>query len=426
MLDRRTPPISQTIDQIHIIKAQTSTLSNGMRLHVLNAGDLDILRIELIFEAGNIQEEKNGVSFFTSKMLGEGTSKHTSAEISEYIDRFGAFIDFNHGAERISIGLYSLSKHLEKLLPMLQDILMDSVFPEKELSNLKNITLQNLKVNEEKNNYIASKKFRELLFGAAHPYGKNLDEQVIEQVYHSDLIQHYNKHIKNQPFEVILVGKINQKEIDLVNECFGTLTIAPKTEKYLTKDVQTSSESKSFFPKADSLQSSIRIGKIFFPKNHPDYFEMAVVNEIFGGYFGSRLMKNIREQKGFTYGIYSSLSTMKHTGYLSIATDVKAEFTQKTIDEIHKESQKLRTELVSSEELETVRNYMLGAFAGSMNTSFDLAEVFKSIYFNDLDYSYYDKYMDTLKTITAENILEMAQKYLHTEEMLEVVVGAWE
>ena len=423
MLDRKIPPPYHKIDKIQIIQAHTQYLSNHLPLHVLNAGDLDLLRIELIFPAGSQSETQNGVSYFTTKMLGEGTSKHTSAEIVEFIDNFGAFADFNHGSDRISISLYTLSKHLEKLLPIFLELITDSVFPQNELENLKNITLQNIKVNEEKNNYIASKKFRELLFGQEHPYGRSLDEEAIQKIERNNLIQYFQSKILYQPFDLMLSGKITDTEVALVHQIFGHLPIRSMDIHLIKHDLQGSKQLTYIFEKEGSLQSSVRMGKILFTKNHPDYFKVTVANEIFGGYFGSRLMKNIREQKGYTYGIYSNLVMMKDYGYLNIGTDVKKEFTAQTIEEIHKESQKIRTALVDAKELETVKNYMLGSFAGSMNTPFDLGEVFKSLYFNGLEYSFYDKYIETIKSITAEEILETAQKYLDTEDMLTVVVG---
>ena len=425
MLDRKLAPHYQVIDKIDILQVKTHHLDNGLALHILNAGEQPLLRLEMIFPAGNYYEIKNATSYFTIKMLGEGTQKRSSREIISFVDQFGAFIDFNHGVDRVSISLYALTKHLESILPILTELITLPTFPEKELENLKNITLQNLRVNKEKNNFLASKKFREQLFGDTHPYGRNLNEEVIEQLQRTDLQDYFERCYQGQKFDLLVVGKIEDNIIQQLKKHFSTLKFnAPSPEKNLNvlpPNQQTNRTHK--IVKEASLQSSIRLGQRLFTKNHPDYFKMMVTNEIFGGYFGSRLMKNIREEKGYTYGIYSNIVVFNKQGYWVVGTDVKKEFTQNTLDEIHKEALKLRSELIDQKELETVRNYILGSFAGSLSTPFDLADIFKSVYFNNLEYSFYDQYVHAVKSITPEEILETAQKYLHTEDMLAVVVG---
>jgi zinc protease len=424
MLDRKTPPPFHPIDNINILPLNTQILANGLPLHILNAGTQPLLRLELIFSAGTTSEAKSNVSYFTIKMLGEGTQKRTSGEIMEYIDQYGAFIDFNHGVERVSISIYTLNKYLPNLLPILVELIQEPTFPEKEFQNLKNITLQSLRVSEEKSNYLAAKLFRELLFGPEHPYGKSLNLDAINPLEKTDLLKHFEQNIRNRKFELIMVGSFTEVEVERVVQIFESLVIDNQivTNKLSSSPAQNAG--KHFFHKEGSLQSSIRVGRKLFGKSHPDYFPLAITNEIFGGYFGSRLMKNIREEKGFTYGIHSSLALYKEEGYLVIGTDVKTDFTEQTLAEIAKEAQKMQTELVDSQELAIVKNYMLGAFAGSLNTPFDLAEVFKGVYFNQLTYDFYQKYIDTIQNITAEEIRQTAQKYLDVEQMLEVVVGA--
>jgi predicted Zn-dependent peptidase len=424
LLDRKTPPSFHTIEEVNILPLQTQKLTNGMPLHWLNAGSQPVLRLELVFNAGNIQEAKPNASFLTVKMLGEGTKKYTASEIMENIDSYGAFIDFHHGAERISISIYTLCKHLEKVLPLLVDLINESIFPPKALENIKNITVQSLKVNEEKNNYVAGKRFKEALFGKTHPYGKSLDTNYILAVQQSDLITHFQQFIYKQPFDVFLVGQVNATELELIDKYLGSLIIEknPNAPNFIPQP-NAPDDKYIHLPKEGSLQSSIRLGRTLFSRKHPDYFPFTVTNEIFGGYFGSRLMKNIREEKGFTYGIYSSLAMYHDIGMMVIGTDVKKEYTEQTLAEIKKEAQILQNELVSESELTIVKNYMLGSFAGSLNTPFDLGELFKTLYYNELSYDFYDEYIKTLKSISAEEIQMMAQKYLNIDEMLEVVVG---
>jgi zinc protease len=422
-LDRNIAPQYQLIDKIDILQVQSQKLQNGVPIHILSAGEQPVLKLELVFP-NPIRELKDGVSYFTIKMLGEGTKHKSSTEIIDFFDGYGAFLEFNHGYDRCSITVFSLSKYLDRLLPVLVELITESVFPEKELQNLQNITIQNIRVNEEKNNYLAGKRFREALFGTNHPYGKYLNEKTIQAVDSQDLRAYFQQYFIGLPFEVILSGMVGSKEIKLIDEHLGQLPFRESLAQIMGLPALPDTKGiKETINKPDSLQSSIRLGMQLFPKSHPDYLEFTVMNEIFGGYFGSRLMKNIREEKGFTYGIYSSIAIMKQAAYWVISTDVKKEFTQQTLDEIAKEIRILQTTPIDSNELETVRNYMLGSFAGALNTPFELAEVFKGVYYHHLGYDFYENYMNTIRTVTVERIQEIAQKYLQIENMLEVIVG---
>lgn len=424
MLNRSIPPAFQTLEKVHLPQVQSQTLSNGYKLHWLNAGEQPVIRIELIFKAGNWYESGKGTSYFTLKMMNEGTSRRSAREINEYVDQYGAFIEFNHGQDRVNITLYTVTKHLPKLLPLLQELLTDSVFPEKELQNLKKITAQNLKVNAEKTSYVAQTRFRELLFGEMHPYGRNLYEQDIEGIEAPQLRTYYQSNIRSQVCDILLCGNIDEATLGLIRNIFEQIPVKQDIQQNgLVNPVVPFTNSKNTLEKEGSLQSSIRIGKRLFTRQHPDYFKMLVLNEVFGGYFGSRLMKNIREEKGFTYGISSNLVTLRQEGFLVIGTDVKKEYTGLTIEEIYKEIEILKTEPVGEEELQTVKNYMIGSFAGSLNSPFAIADNFKTIYFEGLTYDFFDHYIENILHTTAQDLLYLSHTYLQPDSMLEVVVG---
>lgn len=423
MLNRLVPPPFKTIEKIPLLQAQSQPLTNGIKLHWLHAGEQPVIRIEFIFKAGTWYEPQDAISYFTTKMLNEGTKNYTARQLNEYFDQFGSFLEFNNGMDKVSITVYAVTKHLSKLLPVLKEIISESVFPQAELDNLKNITIQNLKVNTEKTSYLAQTRFKELLFGSQHPYGKNLYEIAILNVEAENLKKFYNSHIKSQPFDIILAGNIEENTLAAIRNTFEDVSFSESPEQKPSVAISTSTERTEVVEKPESLQSSIRLGREMFTRHHPDYFGMLVLNEILGGYFGSRLMKNIREDKGFTYGISSNLVTQRQSGYLVIGTDVKKEFTTQTIEEIYKEMQVLQQEPVGEEELETVKNYMIGSFAGSITTPFELADRFKTIYFDGLSYDFYERYLDSIKSTTAEDLLSLATKYLQAEKMLEVVAG---
>jgi predicted Zn-dependent peptidase len=175
--------------------------------------------------------------------------------------------------------------------------------------------------------------------------------------------------------------------------------------------------------KEDSLQAAISMGRVLFAKDHPDYLPLLVVNELLGGYFGSRLMRNIREDKGYTYGIFSRVVPLKHTSYLLIATEVIQTFSQATCQEIAQEIKTLQTVPVPEEELKTLQNYMLGTFLSEINDPFSIMEKFKAVYLHGLDQAYYEQLHDTIRHISAPQIRTLANEYLSTDSFSQVIVG---
>jgi predicted Zn-dependent peptidase len=430
MLNRTQAPDFQSIQNVFVTKAQSKKLTNGIDLHWLNAGEQPVIRLEYLFRAGTWYEPQRGISYFTAKMLTEGTQRRSAAEIYEYIDQFGSFIEVNQNAERINLTVYTLDKHLPRLLPLLHEILLEPVFPEKELENLKTITRQNLQVNMQKTSFLAQHRFREIIFGEQHPYGKYIKDDDIPSITHEQLVAYHQHCIVGRPFDVVLSGQVTDQTLQLVDTHLAGFAITKDTISKPVIPIAAQTQRAELVEKPDSVQSSLRVGKRLldgqgkpFTRQSAEYFQLSVLNEVLGGYFGSRLMKNIREDKGFTYGIHSSLGTFRHEGFLVIGTDVKKEFTSQTLDEIRKEMQKLQTEPVPEEELETVKNYLLGSFAGSVNTPFSLADHFKTIYFEGLDYSFFDAYVNAITQTTAESLRALAQTYLDVDSFTEVVVG---
>ncbi|MBX9851786.1 MAG: insulinase family protein [Cytophagaceae bacterium] len=423
MLDRSIAPPFREIDSIDIVKAESHKLDNGIPFHIIKAGKEQVIRLEIIFEAGHWFEHHNGVSYFTTKLLSAGTSRLSSKEIEEKIAFYGSFIDLVTGYDRSTLTIYTLARHLENLLPLVRDIITDPVFPDEELKNLKNISSQNLKVNLEKTSFLASKNFRELLFGKDHPYGRIIDEEAISRVNRETLLSFHKKNFTSYNCDIILSGNGNQNFYELINNYLGKSEWGKYSKEEVKFDIKPSAVKTHVINKRGSVQSSIRMGLLLFPIDHPDYFKVNLLIEIFGGYFGSRLMKNIREEKGYTYGINASFHSLRNAGYLAIGTDVNKENTANTIHEILKEVKILKTVLTSEEELRTVKNYLIGNFINSLSTPFGLADKFKSIYYHNLDYSFYDKYISSLKTIFPADLRETANLYFKEEDFLEVVVG---
>ena len=421
--DRSIAPDFKVISSVNLPEPKTYTLDNGIPLHVINIGEQPVIRLECIFEAGNWYESAIGASYFSIKMLPEGTDNLSSHEISEAFDKLGAFTEMTHTSDRIGIVVYCLSRFLPEVLELVSQLIKNATFPEKELNELRNITIQNLRVSKEKTAYLATTEFRAKLFGLNHPYGQSQTEENIANLSIDAILDHYKGFVKQGKFTVVLSGQVGEGDVSLINQSLGANEVSSVLSKPEFSATASGAESETVIERPESVQSSIRMGRVLFNRHHRDYFKMLVTNEILGGYFGSRLMKNIREEKGLTYGISSHLVTLRNEGYLMIGTDVKKEFTQQTIDEIKKEIVRLQSELVGEEELTTVKNFMAGEFAGSLNTAFEVADRQKILLLDGLPADFFNQYINNIHATTSADVMAMANAYLQEKDMIIVIAG---
>lgn len=420
MLDRSLPPPAGEISKLEFTQAQSTYISSGVPVHMIDAGHHEILLIECIFRSGKWFENIPGVSLFSSKMLLEGSEYMNSGEIAEFFESHGARVEVHAGSDLNAFSVYVLKKHFEKVISVLKELFLHPAYASDELEILKDIQIQQIKLNDKKNNIRAGKEFRKLIFGKDHPYGRSLEIHDIKEFIFPENLRNYYRSALLSGMEIMISGKLDPGIINSL-EIFSEIPVLDNRESNIVLQYPVLPELQ--IAVKDSFQTSIRFGRRIIQKNHEDYLALIVLNELLGGFFGSRLMKNIREDKGFTYGIHSSLINHIHDSYWIIGTDAKKEFATDTLREIRHEFSRLREEPVGEDELAMVRNYLLGNFLSSLETSFSLADKFKNIYFFNLGYKYYEDYIHTLRTISAKQIQEMANRYLVDDEFKLVMVG---
>lgn len=424
ILDRKTAPAFHAVEKIEMIHASEKRLSNNIPVYAVNAGTQELIKIEFIFSAGMYFQQMPLQAATVNAMIEEGTTKMNAAQIADAIDYYGAFLEMGVGQDSATITLYTLNKHLHSTLHIIEQIVKDATFPQTELD----IHLQNKKqkfhVNNQKVANIARKRFTELLFGSKHPYGINVKESDFDAIKKEHLIDFYRKAYTSNNCKIILAGKIHDDVYTLLEDHFGKNDWKAVADlKPINTTVTTSELKEEVVLKADALQSAIRIGKVLFNKKHADYQSLQILNTIYGGYFGSRLMSNIREDKGYTYGIGSGLVSLQNSGYFFISTEVGVDVCKNAIHEIYFEMDRLREELVSEGELQLVKNYLLGTFLRSVDGPFAMADRFRGIMEYDLGYDYFDRYIATIKSINASQIRDLANQYFDKSSMIELVAG---
>lgn len=422
-LDRKKAPSFNQVNNILFLDAVSTKLDNGIELNYITGGSQEILKIDFIFNAGNWFQNKPLIASSTSQLIKEGTKNYSAFEISEGIDKYGAFFDVENTYDTATLTLYTLSKHLNKVLPYVKEVILLPQFSEREFEIYKNNAIERFKVNQEKVSFVARQDFMPMVFGDKNPYGSSVKLEDYNSLLLNDVKDFYALNYNLNNCRVLVSGKVEKGTIDSINNFFGE----EKLEKYnsVKKDFSFISEDNSqlFIEKENALQSAIRIGRIFPNKLHKDYFGLQILNTVLGGYFGSRLMKNIREDKGYTYGIGSGLISLKNAGYFFISTEVGSDVTKSALSEIYQEIETLRTTEIPKEELELVKNYMLGQLLNSCDGPFNMASLFENVHTFGLDYSFYNNYINTIKEITPKTLLELGDRFLNKSDLNEIVVG---
>ena len=420
MLDRTLAPPFNRSTSFVLIEPEKDTTRGGAEIFFVLGGSQEVCKVELIFPAGRWYEKSWGASYFSSQLISKGTKTKSSFEIAELFDGYGAHLEVNAGMDLVSVSLYSLTKNLEPSLQLLMQLLRESIFPEKELDLLKSIYIQNLKVNREKTSFLASTLIRKKIYGDSHPYGKELEEVEVISLSRETLEAHHNEFF--DVATIIVSGRVSAKHKQFIREIFAPFSL--HTLKVPQNDaIKPNGALRQVFPKDRSVQSTIRIGKTSIGRRHDDYAALIFLNHILGGYFGSRLMKNIREDKGLSYGISSSVHTMIRGNHIIIGADVNRENLDITFEEIRKELKRLRTEKVGSVELETARNHFIGSLQLEITTSFAHADKVKNILIFNLPQDYYQKLIARTDSITAEELTHVAEKYFSEESFIEIAVG---
>lgn len=423
MLNRTdAPPIKDAVEfDLKLKPFEKHMLNNGAEVYAINAGAEDVLQLEWVFYAGNWFENQNLVAASTNFLLKNGTSTKTAYQLNEHFEYYGSYLNRNCFNETAVITLHCLAKHLEVLLPVVREMLVDSIFPEEEISIYKQNMKQRLNVNLKKSDFIAGRLIDTYLYGEEHPYGRFSRFEDFDTLTREQVADFYKQYYQNGKFLVFAAGKLPSNLFPLLNQYFGdlknTLVNVPSIASH-----QAAEKKYRVVNDPQGVQGAIRMGTNFPNRHHPDFVKTQVLNNVFGGFFGSRLMSNIREEKGYTYGIYSYLENHIQESAWVISTEAGRDVCEATITEVYKEMEDLRQEPVDEEELLLVRNYMMGSILGDLDGPFHIINRWKTIILNDLPEDYFYKQIDTIKKVTAEELQQLANKYLLPEKFYELVV----
>lgn len=424
-MNRTIQPGIKELENFNILPPVRTTLPNGIPLTLINAGEQEVVRIDILFGGGRWQQSQKLQALFANRMLREGTRKYSAASIAEKLDYYGAWLELASSANYSYITLYSLNKYIAQTLDVIESLVKEPTFPEKELGTVLDANIQQYKVNSSKVDFLANRALFSSLYGEGHPAGSCTEESDYRKICPELLRSFYNEYYHSGNCSIFLSGKVTDAVIRQVEIAFGTAPFGTRQPLIGRTEFpfQTVPEKRIFIERGDAMQSSVKLGAITLTRQNPDYLKVRVLMTLFGGYFGSRLMSNIREEKGYTYGISAGILSYPDSSVLVIGSETDNAHVEPLIGEVYHEIDRLHNDLVSETELAMVRNYMLGEMCRSYESPFSLSDAWMFILTAGLDDAYYARSLEAVKGVTPEEIRELARRYFCKEKLKEVIAG---
>jgi zinc protease len=420
-LNRKNQPTFSQINDIGIRPLSHFSLKNGTPVYSLETPNTAVLKLDFVFHGGLRNQQFPGQASASNNLITEGTSKLNAKQISDHLDQFGSYVQSKTNTDDSQVTLYCLPKFLPKCLPLLSDILFDPTFPEGEIETYKNAAIQRFQINSQRNHFLGRRAFYASIFGNLNAYGSPVNIEDYQSISRETLSAFHAQNILSGCKYILVSGDVSGSVLALLEDHFGSQHNNP----VIPSPIQLVKETPSnlFIENSFSVQSSIRIGRSFVNRNNPDFNKLQLLNLTLGGYFGSRLMKNIREEKGLTYGIYSAIESYWDAGAFYIETEINSDLREAGRQEILKEIQKLREHLITESELSLVKNYMIGSFLRGIDGPFSLMERHKMVIDYSLSYEYFQNFVDTIKQTTSLELQELANQYLDPNSFTTVIVG---
>ena len=424
-LNRTIPPEIRPLGEFEIARPERLRMKNGMPLNIIRAGSQDVVRMDVLIGAGQWHQTQALQAMFANRMLREGTETMTSARIAEKLDYYGAWLELSSSLNCGFLTLYSLNKYFPHVMEIVSDMLKHPLFPEKELGVVREGNRQQFLVNSTRVEVISRKHFNRALFGESHPFGRYAEEEDYGRITPEVLKEFYRSHYHSGNCSVYVSGNVTPEIVHCIEEQIGGAVWGEIREmsKIQLPEPCRSENQHIFIEREDALQSSLKMGDFVMDCLHPDFLKCRIMVTLFGGYFGSRLMSNIREDKGYTYGIGAGVINYPGRSVLAISTEADNCYADSIIREVYNEMDRLCNDLPSQEELEMVKSYMLGDLSRSYEGPFSLSDAWIYVETAGVGDDFFVRSMDAIRNVTREEIRMMAQKYLRKETLIDVVAG---
>lgn len=422
MLDRTVPPAVQGMS-FAFRKPTSLKFANGIPLHVIEAAGQEVVRVDFVFSAGQWHQTQRLQALFTCRMLREGCEEYPSAIFAERLDYYGAWLELSVAMNRTFVTLYTLKKFFSETLSLVQCMLLDPILPEEQFRTICANNKAQYVINIQKGDVLAMRKLRRCLYGGCHPCGSQTEPDDYDRLHVAHLREFYNLHFGSRSCSIYLSGSVDDTVVAQVESLFGKAewgSGVPGVNR--SYEIVPDCNKKHTILQAGAVQSSIRMGALLMDIKDEDYLQMRVLNTLLGGYFGSRLMRNIREEKGYTYHIASDLITNTSQVMFMVSSEALSDKTDEVIGEVCREMHRLQDEEVSEEELSLVRNYMIGEICRNYEGAFSLTDAYIFMEHLGLPQTHVEDMVRAIRETDSVRLQQLAQCYLNPDSLHTVVV----
>jgi predicted Zn-dependent peptidase len=407
---------------------ETISLSNDIKMSCFHDKDSEIIRLEFMFmNAGSVNQNKFFASASASSLITEGCGKMSAIEVADKLDYYAAYVEKVTERDATSLVFYFLKKYQENLLPLIEQIIKEANYTDREFELYIAKQKQNFEINAQKTAMMAYKGFYRTIFPEQHSLSLFGEREDFDKLSAEDVREFYRTFYNSSQCEIVLSGNYSDDFIKSLENYFGAnkwgRNQALDLKDYTLSMQESNKASLKLINKPGAAQASVRMGGVSLNHRDKDFLPFSVVVCLLGGYFGSRLMMNIREDKGYTYGISANLSAYRYASVLSISSDVKADKAKETLNEVEKEIIRLQNDLVPESELSQVKNYLIGDCIRNLDGAFDKADKYSFLKKMNYQYDYYKDFIHTIKTITVEDVRELSQRYFNLQYMSKIIVG---
>ena len=423
MIDRSQQPHIHNLDEFRLKAPQCYVLPNGVKLWVLDSSDVEVTRIDLVINAGRHHQSQLLQALFTNRMLREGTTQFNRAQIAEQLDFHGAWMEQSISFEHSYITLYTLNKHLNTSIALLAQMVKEPIFDAQVLEVLKQNNLQRFLTALKQPNAQARRLFKRAIYGQ-HLLCHMADASDYKAVNTEMLREFHQQWYHSGNLSIYLAGRITDDCIELVSQTFGEpFGEGQKGGEIYQGNIPQQCHQQLFKEMPDTAQSSVLIGKSTINQLHPDFLPLRVLVTLLGGYFGSRLMTTIREEKGMTYGIYSVLNPSPYDNAFMILSDCDHCFVKPLLAETYHQIERLQNELVGDDDLTLVRNSMKGDLLRSYDSCLSITDAWIFMHTLGLPNDYFYHFWQAITTVTPAELQRLACTYLTKDTLTEVVAG---
>lgn len=425
-LDRSHAPKPGPASEVKFPSYHESSLPNGLKVFVYEQHKVPLVTLHLVVKAGEAQEGNHPpLAAIAASLLTRGTGKRDVKQIADEVDFMGAQLGAEAGEDGTTLSMTVLTRYLDQGLDIFQDTVLHSVFPDPEIQFIKQQQLNELQLAKSNGKVLASEAFRREIY-QNHPYGRTSlgTEQTIQAINRNELMSFYRSYfVPNNSF-IVVAGDVQADAITAkLAQIFGDWKKQPVPEQKFPEPSLPSGRKVVIVEKPGAVQSVLQIGELGLPRNHPDFVKAQVANMILGGYFGSRINMNLRERHAFTYGAQGLFNGNLLLGDYSIDAQVRNQVTEPAITEVFNELKRFQEEKVSPAELDEAKNYMSGLFAIQTETASAIATRIQAMELYGLPKDFYEKYLERVQAVTVDDVLDVAKKYLHPDQMTVVVAG---